>query len=43
MELPEFPDGETTIAELVSILAYADARIIDAPPVRQKKRKIPFF
>lgn len=33
MELPEFPDNIVTIQELISIPAYADARIIDTPPM----------
>jgi hypothetical protein len=31
--LPEFPSGECTIQELISIPKYANARIIDTPPV----------
>lgn len=31
--LPEFPDHTCTISELVSYPQYADARIIDTPPV----------
>ncbi len=30
--LPEFPDSECTIEELVNVPQYADARIIDMPP-----------
>jgi hypothetical protein len=41
-QLPEFPDGKTTIAELVSIPAYADARIIDIPPVRHNGEGVRF-
>jgi hypothetical protein len=31
--LPEFPNGECTIEELIKIPKYANARILDTPPV----------
>jgi len=31
--LPEFPDGECTIEELISVPKYANARIIDTEPI----------
>jgi hypothetical protein len=42
VQLPEFPDGKFTIAELVSIPKYADARIIDIPPVRHNGEGVRF-
>lgn len=32
-ELPEFPDAQVTIQELISLPQYADARIIDTEPI----------
>jgi hypothetical protein len=31
--LPEFPDGECTIEELISVRKYGNARIIDTEPI----------
>ncbi|MFD3003332.1 hypothetical protein ACFS7Z_23430 [Pontibacter toksunensis] len=42
MELPEFPDNIVTIQELISIPAYADARIIDTPPVGHEGEGVRF-
>ena len=42
VQLPEFPDGKFTMAELVGVPAYADARIIDLPPVRHEGEGVRF-
>jgi hypothetical protein len=42
VQLPEFPNGKFTIAEFVSIPAYADARIIDTPPLRHNGEGVRF-
>ena len=42
IQLPEFPQGKFTIQELVSIPAYAEARIIDTPPVRHNGEGVRF-
>ena len=42
VQLPEFPEGKFTIQELVSTPAYAEARIIDTPPLRHNGEGVRF-